>query len=181
MIVGAKLVYRGVGSWFIPALAFWDTWEGRQGWGGRVYVTCSVVSSSLQSPGLYLLGSSVHGILQARQEYVAISFYTRGSVVVAKELHQLRIFNSWWLFFTTQTDIEITREEDFTRILQMEEEYIQQLCEDIIQLKPDVVITEKGISGRTPFIFPACCCGRRGWVAFFIPCCHVLNIIYGDG
>jgi T-complex protein 1 subunit gamma len=28
----------------------------------------------------------------------------------------------------------------------MEEEYIQQLCEDIIQLKPDVVITEKGIS-----------------------------------
>ncbi|KAK7802579.1 hypothetical protein U0070_010663 [Myodes glareolus] len=44
------------------------------------------------------------------------------------------------------TDIEITREEDFTRILQMEEEYIQQLCEDIIQLKPDVVITEKGIS-----------------------------------
>lgn len=28
----------------------------------------------------------------------------------------------------------------------MEEEYIQQLCEDIIHLKPDVVITEKGIS-----------------------------------
>uniref|UniRef100_A0A8B9YL55 Chaperonin containing TCP1 subunit 3 n=1 Tax=Bos mutus grunniens TaxID=30521 RepID=A0A8B9YL55_BOSMU len=28
----------------------------------------------------------------------------------------------------SQTDIEITREEDFTRILQMEEEYIQQLC-----------------------------------------------------
>lgn len=47
-----------------------------------------------------------------------------------------------------QTDIEITREEDFTRILQMEEEYIQQLCEDIIHVKPDVVITEKGISGR---------------------------------
>ncbi|XP_053456377.1 T-complex protein 1 subunit gamma-like [Nycticebus coucang] len=46
----------------------------------------------------------------------------------------------------SQTDIEITREEDFTRILQMEEEYIQQLCEDIIQLKPDVVIMEKGIS-----------------------------------
>nr|KAF6412873.1 chaperonin containing TCP1 subunit 3 [Molossus molossus] len=45
-----------------------------------------------------------------------------------------------------KTDIEITREEDFTRILQMEEEYIQQLCEDIIHMKPDVVITEKGIS-----------------------------------
>ncbi|EHB08036.1 T-complex protein 1 subunit gamma [Heterocephalus glaber] len=46
----------------------------------------------------------------------------------------------------SQTDIEITQEEDFARTLQMEEEYIQQLCEDIIQLKPDIVITEKGIS-----------------------------------
>ena len=42
------------------------------------------------------LRSSVHGILHARiLEYFAISFYTRGSVVVAKELHQFRIFNSW--------------------------------------------------------------------------------------
>uniref|UniRef100_A0A8C9VX24 T-complex protein 1 subunit gamma n=1 Tax=Scleropages formosus TaxID=113540 RepID=A0A8C9VX24_SCLFO len=45
-----------------------------------------------------------------------------------------------------KTDIEITREEDFARILQMEEEYIQQICEDIIRLKPDLVFTEKGIS-----------------------------------
>lgn len=29
----------------------------------------------------------------------------------------------------------------------MEEEYVQQLCEDLIRLRPDVVITEKGISG----------------------------------
>lgn len=43
-----------------------------------------------------------------------------------------------------QTDIEITREEDFTQILQMKE-YIQQLCKDIIILKPDVAITEKSI------------------------------------
>ncbi|MGH0190006.1 UNVERIFIED_CONTAM: hypothetical protein FKN15_041308 [Acipenser sinensis] len=48
----------------------------------------------------------------------------------------------------SQTDIEITREEDFARILQMEEEYIQQICEDIIRLKPDLIFTEKGISGR---------------------------------
>ncbi|XP_067878853.1 T-complex protein 1 subunit gamma [Heterodontus francisci] len=46
----------------------------------------------------------------------------------------------------SQTDIEITREEDFTRILQMEEDYIQQICEDIIRLKPDLLFTEKGIS-----------------------------------
>ncbi|XP_016072354.1 PREDICTED: T-complex protein 1 subunit gamma-like [Miniopterus natalensis] len=46
----------------------------------------------------------------------------------------------------SQVDTEIIREEDFTRILQMEEEYIPQLCEEIIHIKPDVVITEKGIS-----------------------------------
>uniref|UniRef100_A0A6Q2YB55 T-complex protein 1 subunit gamma n=1 Tax=Esox lucius TaxID=8010 RepID=A0A6Q2YB55_ESOLU len=45
-----------------------------------------------------------------------------------------------------KTDIEITREEDFSRILQMEEEYIQTICEDIIRLKPDLIFTEKGIS-----------------------------------
>ncbi|KAF1382171.1 hypothetical protein PFLUV_G00161680 [Perca fluviatilis] len=46
----------------------------------------------------------------------------------------------------SQTDIEISKEEDFARILQMEEEYVQQICEDIIRLKPDLVFTEKGIS-----------------------------------
>uniref|UniRef100_A0A673Y2A7 T-complex protein 1 subunit gamma n=2 Tax=Salmo trutta TaxID=8032 RepID=A0A673Y2A7_SALTR len=46
----------------------------------------------------------------------------------------------------SQTDIEITREEDFSRILQMEEEYIQTICEDLIRLKPDLIFTEKGIS-----------------------------------
>merc|ERR1719369_430385 len=46
----------------------------------------------------------------------------------------------------SQTDIEITREEDFSRILQMEEEFIQNMCEDIIRLKPDLIFTEKGIS-----------------------------------
>lgn len=49
-----------------------------------------------------------------------------------------------------QTDIEISKEEDFARILQMEEEYIQQICEDVIRLKPDLVFTEKGISGPSP-------------------------------
>ncbi|XP_015266292.1 PREDICTED: T-complex protein 1 subunit gamma [Gekko japonicus] len=46
----------------------------------------------------------------------------------------------------SQTDIEITREEDFTRILQMEEEFIQQMSEHLIRVKPDLIITEKGIS-----------------------------------
>lgn len=34
----------------------------------------------------------------------------------------------------------------FRRILQLEEEYIKQLCDDIIRVKPDLVITEKGVS-----------------------------------
>lgn len=46
----------------------------------------------------------------------------------------------------SQTNIEISREEDFTKILEIEEQYIQQICSDIIKLKPDVVITEKGVS-----------------------------------
>ncbi|XP_022105850.1 T-complex protein 1 subunit gamma-like [Acanthaster planci] len=46
----------------------------------------------------------------------------------------------------SQTSLEITKEEDFTRILQLEEEFIQRICGEVIALKPDLVITEKGIS-----------------------------------
>ncbi|XP_067121372.1 T-complex protein 1 subunit gamma [Centruroides vittatus] len=53
----------------------------------------------------------------------------------------------------SQTNIEITKEEDFTRILELEEQYIQQLCSDIVALKPDLVITEKGISDLAQHYF----------------------------
>jgi T-complex protein 1 subunit gamma len=46
----------------------------------------------------------------------------------------------------SQTNIEITKEEDWNRILQIEEEQIKELCEQIIQFKPDLVFTEKGVS-----------------------------------
>ncbi|KAK3604670.1 hypothetical protein CHS0354_009282 [Potamilus streckersoni] len=46
----------------------------------------------------------------------------------------------------SQTNIEITKEEDFSKILKMEEEFIEKMCADIIALKPDLVITEKGVS-----------------------------------
>ncbi|XP_002736837.1 T-complex protein 1 subunit gamma-like [Saccoglossus kowalevskii] len=46
----------------------------------------------------------------------------------------------------SQTNLEITKDTDFSRILQLEEEYIQKICEDIIRFKPDVLFTEKGIS-----------------------------------
>ena len=46
----------------------------------------------------------------------------------------------------SQTNIEITREEDWSRILEIEEEQIKQMCDKIVRLKPDLVFTEKGVS-----------------------------------
>lgn len=46
----------------------------------------------------------------------------------------------------SQTNIEITKEEDWNRILQIEEEQVRILCEQLLEFKPDVVITEKGVS-----------------------------------
>lgn len=46
----------------------------------------------------------------------------------------------------SQTNIEISKEEDWNRILQIEEEQVKQLTDAIIALKPDLVITEKGVS-----------------------------------
>merc|ERR1719197_1411051 len=46
----------------------------------------------------------------------------------------------------SQTNIEVTKEEDFSRLLKLEEEYIKEQCGHIIALKPDLVFTEKGVS-----------------------------------
>jgi len=46
----------------------------------------------------------------------------------------------------SQTDLELTQEADFERILQMEEDHIKRVTSEIIALKPDLVFTEKGIS-----------------------------------
>jgi len=46
----------------------------------------------------------------------------------------------------SQTNIEISKEEDWNRILQIEEEQIKEMCDAIIAVKPDLVITEKGVS-----------------------------------
>uniref|UniRef100_A0A1A9WLU5 T-complex protein 1 subunit gamma n=1 Tax=Glossina brevipalpis TaxID=37001 RepID=A0A1A9WLU5_9MUSC len=46
----------------------------------------------------------------------------------------------------SQTSVEIVGEQDFTRMLQIEEEFVQRVCSDIIAVKPDVVFTEKGVS-----------------------------------
>ncbi|SJM86395.1 T-complex protein 1 subunit gamma [Zygosaccharomyces bailii] len=46
----------------------------------------------------------------------------------------------------SQTNVEITKEEDWNRILQIEEEQVQAMCQQILAVKPTVVITEKGVS-----------------------------------
>merc|ERR1719245_1338454 len=46
----------------------------------------------------------------------------------------------------SQTNIEIMKEDDFSKILEMEEAYIKKICDDILKFKPDLVITEKGVS-----------------------------------
>ncbi|RZC27692.1 T-complex protein 1 subunit gamma [Asbolus verrucosus] len=46
----------------------------------------------------------------------------------------------------SQTNVEITAETDFTKLLELEEEHVRRQCDDIIALKPDVVFTEKGVS-----------------------------------
>lgn len=49
----------------------------------------------------------------------------------------------------SQTNIEITKEEDWNHILQIEEEQVKSMCESILAFKPDLVITEKGVSGES--------------------------------
>ena len=46
----------------------------------------------------------------------------------------------------SQTNIEISKEDDWNRMLQIEEEQVKAMCEAILAVKPDLVITEKGVS-----------------------------------
>ncbi len=48
----------------------------------------------------------------------------------------------------SQTNIEITKEEDWNRVLEIEEEQVKSMCDHILALNPDLVITEKGVSGK---------------------------------
>ena len=50
----------------------------------------------------------------------------------------------------SQTNIEISKEEDWNKILEMEEVQVKAMCDAILAVKPDLVITEKGVSGGSP-------------------------------
>lgn len=49
----------------------------------------------------------------------------------------------------SQTNIEISKEEDWNKILQIEEEQVKLMCDAVLAVKPDLVITEKGVSGMS--------------------------------
>lgn len=46
----------------------------------------------------------------------------------------------------SQTNIEMTKEDDWNRLLEIEEEQVRAICEQILSFKPTLVITEKGVS-----------------------------------
>ena len=48
----------------------------------------------------------------------------------------------------SQTNIEISKDTDFSRFQELEEAQVKAMVDKIIEFKPDLVITEKGVSGR---------------------------------
>ncbi|KAL0236531.1 hypothetical protein GEMRC1_003113 [Eukaryota sp. GEM-RC1] len=46
----------------------------------------------------------------------------------------------------SQTNVEISKEGDWDVLLKQEELYIERICQFILSFKPDVIVTEKGIS-----------------------------------
>merc|ERR1712180_479622 len=50
-------------------------------------------------------------------------------------------------------NLEIMNEGDFSKILEQEETYIKKICDEIIAFKPDLVITEKGVSDLAQHYF----------------------------
>src|SRR5687767_12049073 len=53
----------------------------------------------------------------------------------------------------SQTNVEVTDESHWARLLEIEEEQVKEICDHIIRLKPDLVFTEKGVSGKSHFYF----------------------------
>jgi len=52
-----------------------------------------------------------------------------------------------------QANVELSKEEDWSTLLKMEEDWHARVCGAIIALKPDVVITEKGLSDLAAHYF----------------------------
>lgn len=50
----------------------------------------------------------------------------------------------------SQTNLEIQKENQWTDFQRQEELQVRQMCEKIMEFKPDLVFTEKGVSGAIP-------------------------------
>lgn len=46
----------------------------------------------------------------------------------------------------SQTNVEISQDTDWQRLLEIEEEYVTALCDKLLKHEPDLIITEKGVS-----------------------------------
>lgn len=54
----------------------------------------------------------------------------------------------------SQTNMEFSKESDWARAQDIEDEQVKALVEKILEFKPDLVITEKGVSGEDDHINP---------------------------
>lgn len=52
----------------------------------------------------------------------------------------------------SQTNMEISKETDWARAQEIEEEQVKLVCQKLIEYKPDLIFTEKGISGMYYFL-----------------------------
>nr|CCA15422.1 Tcomplex protein 1 subunit gamma putative [Albugo laibachii Nc14] len=53
----------------------------------------------------------------------------------------------------SQTNVELTNDQDWNTLLRLEEEFVENLCAQIVAVKPDIVITEKGVSDLAQHYF----------------------------
>jgi len=53
----------------------------------------------------------------------------------------------------SQINIEVTQKEQWEQVMRQEEDYVINLCNNILKFKPDLVITEKGLSDLAQHIF----------------------------
>ena len=56
----------------------------------------------------------------------------------------------------SQTNMEFSKESDWARAQEIEEEQVKQLCYKLLEFKPDLIISEKGISGTISIPIPFC-------------------------
>ncbi|KNH09647.1 T-complex protein 1 gamma subunit [Perkinsela sp. CCAP 1560/4] len=53
----------------------------------------------------------------------------------------------------TSFNMEVQNDDDFEKLILMEEEYVREMCKTIISFKPDIVVTEKGVSDLAAHFF----------------------------